>query len=225
MAIAVVCPGCKKSFRVSDKYAGKKGPCPNCKIQITVPAAATDIKIQGLEAPGGTVAAGATKVDLQPLKRIETKLSAVQASLLIGGALLALIAAWLLSSQLRDVALLRAASTLVVSPPLVLVGYWLLRAEELEPHRGVGLWIRVAICAALYAGLWVAFHFVPASYLADSWQWVYVTPPFFLVGAFAAFACLDLEFGVGFLHYCFYLMATLLLAYLAQIGPFPPIPV
>ena len=31
MAIAVICPGCKASFRVSDKFAGQTGPCPKCK--------------------------------------------------------------------------------------------------------------------------------------------------------------------------------------------------
>ena len=37
MPISVVCPGCKARFNVSDKFAGKKGPCPKCKTVLTVP--------------------------------------------------------------------------------------------------------------------------------------------------------------------------------------------
>ncbi len=46
MPIPVVCPGCKVRFNVSEKFAGKKGPCPKCKVIITIPAAAQpEIKI------------------------------------------------------------------------------------------------------------------------------------------------------------------------------------
>ena len=38
MAIAVLCPGCKSQFTVSDQYAGRTGPCPKCKKSITIPA-------------------------------------------------------------------------------------------------------------------------------------------------------------------------------------------
>jgi hypothetical protein len=41
MPILVSCPGCKAQFHVSEKFAGKKGPCPKCKAVITIPAAAT----------------------------------------------------------------------------------------------------------------------------------------------------------------------------------------
>ena len=39
MPIPVICPGCKASFRVSDKFAGKTGPCPKCKTTIKIPEA------------------------------------------------------------------------------------------------------------------------------------------------------------------------------------------
>ena len=45
MAILVVCPGCKKSFNVDDKFAGKTGPCPNCKTKITIPEKKAEVKI------------------------------------------------------------------------------------------------------------------------------------------------------------------------------------
>lgn len=36
MAIDVVCENCKTKFQVSNKYAGKEGPCPKCKNNIVV---------------------------------------------------------------------------------------------------------------------------------------------------------------------------------------------
>ena len=41
MPIAVSCPSCKAKFTVSDKFAGKQGPCPKCKAPITIPALET----------------------------------------------------------------------------------------------------------------------------------------------------------------------------------------
>lgn len=37
MPILVTCPGCKAQFNVSEKFAGKQGPCPKCKAVITIP--------------------------------------------------------------------------------------------------------------------------------------------------------------------------------------------
>ncbi|HVX61387.1 MAG TPA: hypothetical protein VHC19_12320 [Pirellulales bacterium] len=41
MPIAVSCTSCKAKFTVSDKFAGKQGPCPKCKATITIPALET----------------------------------------------------------------------------------------------------------------------------------------------------------------------------------------
>ena len=37
MPIAVICPGCKTNFRVNEKFAGQKGPCPKCKTIVVIP--------------------------------------------------------------------------------------------------------------------------------------------------------------------------------------------
>ena len=37
MPIQVTCPGCKSTFNVSSKYAGKQGPCPKCRAVINIP--------------------------------------------------------------------------------------------------------------------------------------------------------------------------------------------
>ena len=59
MPIPVVCPGCKASFNVSDKFAGKQGPCPKCKTVISIPKPdpakkpVEEVKIGEPEPPAG----------------------------------------------------------------------------------------------------------------------------------------------------------------------------
>jgi len=52
----------------------------------------------------------------------------------------------------------------------------------------------------------------------ELWTWVFIGPPFLIAGALVALACLDLEFGDGFFHYCFYLLVTMLLRWTAGMG-------
>ncbi len=74
MAILVVCPGCKKSFNVDDKFAGKTGPCPNCKTKITIPEKKPEVKIHAPDefAGGGKGVTG--KLLLKPIARQETRI-------------------------------------------------------------------------------------------------------------------------------------------------------
>ncbi|MBN2269549.1 MAG: hypothetical protein JXN61_02985 [Sedimentisphaerales bacterium] len=37
MLIKFTCPHCKISLNVGSDFAGKKGVCPNCKKELTVP--------------------------------------------------------------------------------------------------------------------------------------------------------------------------------------------
>ena len=37
MAIALTCPGCDKTMKVKDEFAGKRALCPFCKAEIHVP--------------------------------------------------------------------------------------------------------------------------------------------------------------------------------------------
>ena len=68
MAISVVCPGCKKRFKVSDQFGGRKGPCPNCKTVITIPEKGPEIVIHGADEAQGTEAAVRRKI-IQPVFR------------------------------------------------------------------------------------------------------------------------------------------------------------
>jgi hypothetical protein len=94
-------------------------------------------------------------------------------------------------------------------------GYAFLRDDELEPYRGRWLWFRSFICAAVYIALWGGYYFIPSDATHEAWSWIYVGPPFFLIGAAAALATLDLDYTNGFFHYCFYVMITLSLGWIA----------
>ncbi len=98
MAILVVCPGCKKSFNVDDKFAGKTGPCPKCKTKITIPEKKAEVKIHAPEEFSGGGKGVTGKLALKPIARQETRIKPLMAAV-IGGAVAAAIA-WALVVRL-----------------------------------------------------------------------------------------------------------------------------
>src|SRR5688572_29605238 len=73
MPIQVTCPGCKAQFNVSEKFAGKNGPCPKCKAPIVIPAAAP----VAATTSGGKSVPGAPP----PLKAADVKIHAPEEAL------------------------------------------------------------------------------------------------------------------------------------------------
>ncbi len=222
MAIRVTCPGCHKRFQVSDKFAGRSGPCPECKTVIRIPTKDEEVQIQDpTKAVGGGRAATGHLVT-QPIFRKETKFD-VRTAVAIGGAVVVvLLVAWLFgrAGTLEASWTLRALGLLLITPPLVYGGYFFLYdAEDLEPLHGKTLYLRSAICAAVYVVLWGIFGYVAGHALTgEYWEWLIVAPPFLVVGALAALASLEVDFASGFLHYCAYLLVTILLGRLAGLG-------
>jgi hypothetical protein len=150
MAIPVVCPGCKKSFNVSDKFAGKQGPCPQCKTIIQVPAKGEEIVVHAPEGFGPKDTKG--RAVLKPIARKETKVSPRLTAIILGAIVVVLGVAWMFRSPTGDVpTLLLVFGALALAPPLAWAGYTFLRDDELEPFRGRELWLRVGICSAVYA--------------------------------------------------------------------------
>jgi len=221
MAILVVCPGCRKRFQVSDQFAGRTGPCPSCKTPIKIPTKQEEVKIHGGElfSTGGRSTTG--ELVLKPIARQQAKFRPAVAAAILGAILVVFVAALLGRGLFRGFAVLRAAGLLLVSLPLVIAGYSVLRNDELEPYRGVPLHLRAGILALVYAGLWGAFVLTPVQEFAQSgelWIWLLVVPPFLIAGALAALGCLDLDFGSGLLHYAFYLLVTIVLGWAAGMG-------
>lgn len=227
MAILVVCPGCRKRFQVSDQFAGKTGPCPNCKTPITIPTKDQEVIVH---APQDFAAGGQSKkgtLILKPVPRVDVKFS-WKGALAVGGAASAAVlgalglrySGLLLHPTAYLARAVQIAALAVVTPPLVLAGYAVLRDEELEPYRGRELYIRAGAVAAAYIVLWGVFSRLGPLVIEPEqlWTWLLVLPPLFAVGALAGLAGLDLDFGSGVLLYAFYVMATVVLRAIAGLG-------
>jgi hypothetical protein len=221
MKIVVVCPGCRKRFEVSEKFAGKTGPCPKCKAVIKVPELSEQVVIHAPEEfdKGGRSQSG--QLVLKPISRTETKFRPLVAVAFGFVALLVFLAAWFGGKRgIWKNPWTVAGALLAVSPVLTAAAYSFLRDDELEPHRGRGLWLRTVICGAVYALLWAAFGHVKGSgfLTGDLWSWLIVVPPLVALGATAAAFSFDLDFGNAAFHYAFYLFITVFLRWAAGLG-------
>ena len=226
MAIHVVCPGCHASFKVSDQYAGRKGPCPKCKVQITIPKKEDEVIIEAPEEFEGTKD-NAGKLVLKPITREKSTFSLVMLVGVLGGTILIGLTAFLLrpGSESEEVSpILLAVGAIALAPPIVLGGYSILRDSELEPYRGSSLMIRTAVCALVYAGLWGLYaatrSFLELNAPPEIWELAFFIPPLALIGSITALASLDLEMLNGFFHYSFYLAVTVLLRLILGMTPF-----
>lgn len=217
MPISVLCPGCQTRFNVSEKFAGKQGPCPKCKKVITVPnAPVEEVKIHVPEAfsSGGRDSKG--RPVLKPLARIQTKFTPVMIVAVVGSIVLTLAVAFLLRmAPDSNKTVIAAVGLAIVSPALAFAGYWFLRDDEGDFYRGNALLLRCALCGAGYALLW-AVYWPLTTYgivTGEVWQWLFVIPVFVAAGSGISFATLDLDFGSAAFHYCFYLAMTILLRF------------
>ena len=221
MPIAVVCPGCKARFSVSDKFAGKKGPCPKCKGVIQVP----EIKAEEVQIHAPEVFASAGKDTKgrplsKPIPRAETKLGPAVIAAIAGVAVAALAGA--IGVRFAGDGLrwpLVPIGLLALSPAVAVAGYSFLRDDELEPYRGRSLWLRATICAVVYAVLWGLFAIAQRvfGFTGETWQWLFLGAVFVPLGAAASWASLDLDFGSGSMHFSFYLLVTIVLALVANV--------
>jgi len=215
MPISVVCASCKTRFEVSEKFAGKQGPCPKCKALIKIPEVADEeVKIH---VPDVFSSAGKDRTGRsisKPIPRRETKIRPGVIGAIIVGSVLALAVAFV-GRGLADGAKigLIVVGLLLVGPPLAIGGYFFLRDDELEPYQGKELWIRASLCGLGYATLWGVFWYlkVQTGLPNETYHWVFVAPVFIAAGGGLALASFDLDFTSGSLHYCFYLIVTIVL--------------
>jgi hypothetical protein len=220
MSIIVACPGCRKSFKVSDQFAGRTGACPNCKRPLRVPTKAEEVKIQAPEEFAGGGRSKTGKLITKPIERTNAKFQPVTTTIIAAASLLVLLLAWAgrHAHLFESNNIFTIIGLLVISPPLALAAYEVVRDDEFEPYRGMALYLRTSLCALGYAALWgIFFGFVTPMLTGELWNWIFVAPPFVVVGGLAAVAAFDMEFGTAALHYGFYLVATLLLGWVAGI--------
>lgn len=220
MAIRVLCGGCRTTFTVSDKFAGRTGPCPKCKKPITVPAA--PVKEVTIHGPEEEQAARPGRPPLAPIEFKEIPVPAAAYAAVAAGGLVMLILAFLarLVCGVGEVPpWMIGAGVCLAAMPCAWLGYEIMRNRDLEPYRGRTLLVRTAICGAVYAALWGVRGFLPPDLTADLWPWVYVGPPFVVAGGVAALASFDLDWGSAVTHYAFYVMFTAALRGLAGFMP------
>ena len=220
MAIRVTCPGCHKRFKVSDKFAGKTGPCPKCKTKIRVPTADDEVKLHGPEGFGAGVR-GAVTTKL--IFREEAKFNPVMAASLAVGALVVLIVTVVLGQAgffQTGTVLKSAIGLLLISPPLVIAGYVIMRDEEdLDRYRKLDLYLRTGICSAIYMALWGVYAYIVGAGYLDSQFWlVLVIPAWLAAGGAVGMLCFEMDFGRGVFHFSLYLFITALLGGLAGMG-------
>ena len=100
MAIDVTCASCKTRFQVSDKFAGKQGPCPKCKAIITVPAKKDEVVIHAPEVSGPKDSKG--QLVLKPIARKETRLTTINIAAIAGSVVMLLVISLALRIAFRE---------------------------------------------------------------------------------------------------------------------------
>jgi hypothetical protein len=230
MPIPVICPGCKAQFQVSDKFAGKQGPCPKCKTVITIPEASPEIIIHA-PAPEGPKDSTGRPV-FTPILREEARYS--QTFLIAVGAavftvvLVAVIVGLATKKSGGAPSYMLALGAVALAPPLAVAGYAMLRDQEATPYRGRTLYVRVAASSAVYVLLWAAYYWIGSRWVAhpppfELHSLLFIVPVMLGVGGLAAYVAFDLEFGQAVMHYGLYLAATVILSMLAGVDWIPKV--
>ena len=220
MAILVVCQSCHSRFEVRDQFAGRTGECPKCKAGIKIPDKSQEVKVHAPENYGPADSTG--RATLKPISREKIELSPVVAGGIAGAVLFVFVMAFFMrfdafqtEGKLTTVGLaITAIGLALIAPALSYAGYWFLRDRDLGGYGGRSLWIRLGICASVYGGMWAVYALLsePLGGVAEGpWIWMFVAPPFLIVGTVTAFATLDLDFGRAFFHCCLFCVVTILL--------------
>jgi hypothetical protein len=225
MPISVVCPSCQARFSVSEKFAGKQGPCPKCKKPITVPNAPTEeVKIHAPE----DFAGGSTTVKkdakgrsvMKPIAREKFVVSTKQYALWAGVVVLALAAGFgVRFAGLKDNTIVLSLGAYFSYP-----AYAVFRDRELEGLRGIQLIQRIAIVATIYAATWGALAIVKGTFLGGNLtvlQLLIIAPAPCMIAALACHALLELELGPAVMHFAFYLATTVLFRLIIVLDALP----
>jgi hypothetical protein len=232
MPINVTCPGCHKRFTVAEKYAGKKGPCPNCKAEIEIPKLEDQVVIHAPEhSEAGAIGKGGRHT-LKTYKRQDTKFRPLMFAAVAGVVLLTLLVALLLRGVSLDPNtsnIVLALGAIVLGPPLAWAGYTFLRDDEFEGYQGAKLAVRAVACGLVYALLWGVYMFVGGQLFGSDalakglqiYEMGILAGLALGIGTLAAYVALDLDPGSGFFHVAMYFAVTVLLRLVAGLAALP----
>jgi hypothetical protein len=231
MAINVTCPGCLKRFKVDDKWAGKSGPCPNCKKTIVIPKKEDEVVIHAPEhSEAGAIGAGGRHV-LKTYRWKDTKFQPLVFTAVAGAVLVALLIALVIRGAGPPELWLKALAAALLGPPLAWAGYTFLRDPEFEGYSGTNVVLRSLVCGLVYAALWGIYTFLGTRFFgADAlskgleiWEMVVLIVPIFAGGTLAAYAAFDLDPGSAFFHCTLYFAVTVILRLVADLPALPGI--
>ncbi|MEZ6137896.1 MAG: hypothetical protein R3C53_23660 [Pirellulaceae bacterium] len=221
MPIPVTCPSCFTRFNVSDKFAGKSGPCPKCQKTIKIPEKSEEVVIHAPEDSGPKDSKGQSV--LKPLRRKEVSLSMpVLLAAGLGTLVVFGVALGLGVSGDPPPTVLLALSSIVLAIPIVIVGYWFLHDDELAGYTGQELLVRAGICALGFAASWGVYAFVPAYIKGyDSMaeisgvEMAMFVAIMIAMGTIVSVLSMELEVLQGLMHYMLYFSLTFTLTWLA----------
>ena len=222
MPIRVTCTGCHARFNVSDKFAGKEGPCPKCKAVIQIPGLDEEVVIHAPENLGPTDSSG--RPTLKPISRNETNLSGVQIALISCGILAFFIGAFLIRISSLDESqlyVLLIVGAIAISIPISFAAYTFLRDQERGAFVGKDLWLRISICGAVYALLWLAVPLLDFAFPGNQMGSMVALGAMIGIGGAAGMLVLDLDYMVGILHYGMYLVCCLIGRVIVELEIFP----
>ncbi len=221
MPIQVTCAKCLTRFSVNEKFAGKKGPCPKCKAEITIPKLEEQVVVHAPD-DGPKDSKGVSV--LKPLKRTETVVTRRGIAIAVGSVLFAVLLAIGMRMTGGTPIPARFVMAILLAPPLVWVGYTITRDSELEPYMGRELWNRVAIVSAIFAALWLIYwqvtpYVLDIEFASDMGLMSsgITLVAMLMIGAVAAMITFELEFIGGLTIAGIYIAPTLLLAILGAV--------
>lgn len=226
--IRVTCPSCFKRFEVSAKFAGREGPCPNCKKPIKIPELDEQVVLREREGFGGVKSASG-KLVFKPVAREDAKFNPTVLAVVLTATIMAIGVAYMVGHSTEDKANLTSFvmfGSVLIAVPIAWSGYWFLRDDEYEPYSGTELWSRVAICSFAYALIWGIYGFLVGYWelspnLNEYLPYYVITAAFCVVGgSLVAAGSFDISPLSGFLHYSFYLLVTVLLRLIAGLSAY-----
>jgi hypothetical protein len=211
---------------VGDQYAGKQGPCPKCKTQITIPKPSEQVVIHAPD-EGPKDAKGRPVLKTERTK--DTKFQPMVATAVAVIVLATLLAAFLLSGkEVASTFGVLSGGAVILGPLVAWAGYTFLRDSELQPYSGIELWLRATACGLVFALAWLVYWFVARQIAPDyltagmlTWQMLFCGGIAMAVGGLAAFAALDLEPLNAFFLCAMYFTLTVVLRLILGLPALP----
>ncbi|TWT36282.1 hypothetical protein KOR34_11860 [Posidoniimonas corsicana] len=228
MPIDVTCPGCHKRFKVSDKFAGQKGPCPQCKTVMEIPKLEDQVVIHAPDETSGPKDAKGRSV-LKTAKKKDAKFNPIMAGAVGGVVLLMLLAAFLLRGQEEKSIVALAGGAVLLGPLIAWAGYPILRDNELEPYSGGEAWLRALGCGLAMAAGWGVYCYIGYYFGGGDWpirqlemvHMLFAVGFALAIGGLAAFVAFDLEPLNAALLAGFYFVVTVALRLVMDLPALP----